>query len=208
MYLPEAFAEADLTRLETLVRSYSFGTLVSMHGGRPFATHLPMLLDGGLERHGKLLGHLARANPQWESLADGQCVLAIFEGPHTYVSPSWYSTPGVPTWNYAVVHVYGTARLIEAPEALGELVTRLTAVYEGDSGAAWTPDLSGQMERRLLRAIVGFEIDIQEVQGKRKLNQNRPIADQRGVIERLRQGGSANGLAVAELMEENLRAKR
>ncbi len=204
MYLPEAFRENDSTRLEALVRCHSFGTLVSMHEGHPFASHLPLLLDTGLERHGKLLGHMARSNPQWESLADGQRVLVIFQGPHTYVSPSWYGAPGVPTWNYAVIHVYGTARLIEEPVALGEVLTRLTAVYEGDSATAWTPDLSGEMVQRMLRGIVGFAIDIQDVQGKLKLSQNRSVEDQRRVIERLRQGGSAEGIAVAALMAENL----
>ncbi len=206
MYLPEHFTERDSARIEALVRRHSFGTLVSVHRGQPFASHLPLLLDTGVEPHGKLLGHMARSNPQWQSLADGQRVLAIFQGPHAYVSPSWYRTPGVPTWNYAVVHVYGTARLIEGPEALGELVTRLTAVYEGDSATPWTPDLSGEMQKRMLRMIVGFEIDILEVQGKFKLNQNRSTEDQRRVIERLRQGGPA-AAAVAELMSENLQAK-
>jgi transcriptional regulator len=207
MYLPEAFREEDSTRLEALVRRHSFGTLVSVQGGQPFASHLPLLLDTGLQRHGKLLGHMARSNPQWQSLAQGQRVLAIFQGPHAYVSPSWYRTPGVPTWNYAVVHVYGTARLIENPEALVELVTRLTAISEGDSAAAWTPDLSSEMQQRMLRMIVGFEVDIQEVQGKFKLNQNRSTEDQRRVIQRLRQRGSAGGIAVADLMADNLEPK-
>ncbi len=208
MYMPEAFTERDLARLEALVRRHSFGTLVSVHGGQPYASHLPLLLDGGLGRGGKLLGHMARANPQWESLADGQKVLAIFAGPHAYVSPSWYSTPGVPTWNYAVVHVYGAARLIEAPEALGELVTRLTAIYEAGSATPWRPDLSGEMPQRLLRMVVGFAIDIQEVQGKLKLSQNRSVEDQRRVMTHLRQMGSPEALGVAELMEENMKRKK
>src|SRR5262245_58623650 len=113
MYITAAFAESDLTRLHDFIGQNSFGLLVSQVDGLPFATHLPFLLERTTGEHGTLVGHMARANPQWRE-ASGQTVLTIFSGPHVYVSPTWYEDEQVvPTWNYAAVHVYGRARVIE-----------------------------------------------------------------------------------------------
>jgi transcriptional regulator len=104
MYIPTQFKEENFERLVTLIEDYSFGTLVSTHEGLPFVSHLPFLFEKDAATPGKLIGHMARANPQWQHLAQGQTVLAVFQGPHAYVSPTWYAAQGVPTWNYAVVH--------------------------------------------------------------------------------------------------------
>src|SRR5437868_7041638 len=105
MYIPAHFREDDPERLHSLIQEYSFGMLVTCEVGRPFASHLPFLLDTGRGPQGTLRAHLARANPQWQSFASGQEALVIFQGPHAYLSPSWYEThPSVPTWNYAAVH--------------------------------------------------------------------------------------------------------
>src|SRR5437870_7511814 len=98
MYIPEHFREDDPQRLEAFLRDYSFGALVTVVDGKPFASHLPFMFDAARGEKGMLTGHMARANPQWGHLAGASTVLAIFEGPHTYVSPAWYAHYGVPTW--------------------------------------------------------------------------------------------------------------
>ncbi len=186
MYCPEAFAVSDPEQLQRFIAQYSFATLVSTVDGHPFATHLPLLLDPGMSTHGTLLGHMARANPQWQAFESGQEVLAIFQGPHAYISPSWYeTTPAVPTWNYATVHVYGVPRIIEDSQRLATLVDRLTAVYESGMPQPWPGDIPMDFKQKLLKAIVGFVIDITRIEGKFKLGQNRPLVDQQAVARRL-----------------------
>jgi len=110
MYIPEPFKAANSERLAALIRDNSFGMLVTAPDGIPFVSHLPFLLDSSSGKYGKLLGHMARANPQWRHFASCDEVLAVFQGPHAYISPSWYLSPNVPTWNYAVAHVRGKDR--------------------------------------------------------------------------------------------------
>src|SRR5687767_4420480 len=111
MYIPRAFQETRAEAIHDLIRAHSFGLLVSRQGETMEASHLPFLLDDGRGLHGTLVGHMARANPQWQALQEGAEALVIFSGPHAYISPSWYEIhPSVPTWNYATVHAYGTPR--------------------------------------------------------------------------------------------------
>ncbi len=208
MYIPEHFKEDHPERIEALIREHSFGLLVSVQEGLPCASHLPFLYDRSAGGHGKLIGHMARSNPQWESLAQGQPVLAIFQGPHAYISPAWYGTPGVPTWNYAVAHLYGLAHLIQDQRALEGIVQQLTAVHESTYREPWVPHLLGERGSRLLEMIIGFEIEVTEIQGKFKLSQNRPLDDQRRVIEQLERSGSDLESAVARLMAANLDGRR
>jgi transcriptional regulator len=198
MYIPEAFQETRKERLSALIEQYSFGTLVSNHEGRPYASHLPFLYDA---KAGLLLAHIARANPQWRSLTDGQQALAIFQGPHAYVSPAWHRSSGVPTWNYAVVHVYGMARLIEEQNRLAALVQRLTAVHEAGQAEPRTVDFPEDRMKLLLGMIVGIEIEISQIQGKFKLSQNRPVEDRAEVVRQLREGSACCGVSLADLME-------
>ncbi|MBI2783240.1 MAG: FMN-binding negative transcriptional regulator [Gammaproteobacteria bacterium] len=202
MYLPKHFKETNPEHIAALVQSYPFGALVTAPDGMPFVSHLPLLFDSTAGAHGKLLGHMARANPQWQHLAASGKALAVFQGPHAYVSPSWYASPGVPTWNYAVVHLYGKARLIEDEAKLEGLITRLTHIYESPVPSPWKPDFSGERHAKLLGMIVGFEIEITDVQGKFKLSQNRPAEDQRRVIEALSQSSDPLATSVAKLMTE------
>jgi transcriptional regulator len=204
VYVPEHFKEEDAERLEALIRAYNFGVLVSVHEGQPIASHLPFLYDRRAGNHGRLIGHMARGNPQWKSLADGQTVLAVFQGPHAYISPAWYESPGVPTWNYAVAHLYGKAALVEEPHALERIVRRLTAFHEPGDPEAGAPEVSPEVWTRLLGMIVGIEIEVMEIQGKFKLNQNRSREDQRLVAEALARGGSESATALAGLMGANL----
>jgi transcriptional regulator len=194
VYIPEAFRESDPATLHSFVRDNSFGTLVSNTPEGPFATHLPFLLDAG---RNVLVGHMARANPHWQSL-EGQVGLAIFQGPHAYVSPRWYTTPvAVPTWNYAVVHARGRVSLIQEGERLLEILAETVRRYD----PTW-PMPEGEYVPKLAKGVVGFEIAIERLEGKMKLSQNRGREDREGAIAGLR-GEGQEGLA--EMMERALR---
>jgi transcriptional regulator len=203
MYVPTAFNQSDLPTIHAFIEQHSFAVLCSTgEDGSPFASHLPLLLDRQPSPHGALVGHLARANPQWRH-ADGRSVLAVFSGPHAYISPSWYEAREVvPTWNYVAVHVTGTLRAIHAPKALLEIVQRFIAFYEAPRPRPWELDTSGELLDRLLRAIVGFRIEISGIEGKWKLSQNKPIEARQKVCRALRQQGGEDAEALARLMEQ------
>lgn len=206
MYIPEHFEETNFERISLLIEGNSFGMLVTVTDGLPFVSHLPFIFDRSVDSKGKLLCHMARANPQWQSFATDREVLAVFQGPHAYVSPSWYSTPGVPTWNYAVVHVRGKPRLIDGESELEALVERLSQVFESQLSRPWRPNFAGERRAQLLSMIVGFEIEVTDIQAKFKLSQNRSPEDQENVIERLAQSTNQTEIALAKLMSENLQA--
>ena len=207
MYIPEHFKETNPERIAALIEGHLFGMLVTAPEGVPFVSHLPFLFERSAGSQGKLLGHMARANPQWQHFAAGSEVLAVFQGPHAYVSPSWYSSPGVPTWNYAVVHLCGKPRLIEGESELEALVEQLTHVHESHMPSPWKPNLTGERRSKLLNMIVGFEIEITDIQGKFKLSQNRPLEDQQRVVEELSQSNNQTDTAVAKLMSGVIHAK-
>jgi transcriptional regulator len=207
MYIPAAFAESDLSRLHDFIEQHSFGLLVSQVDGLPFATHLPFLLERTTGRHGTLVGHVARANPQWRE-AGGQTVLAIFSGPHAYISPTWYEAEQVvPTWNYTAVHAYGQVRIIEDEGALLEIVRSFVQVYEQSMPRPWSLDGSRTFVERQLAQIVGFRMEIEKIEGKWKLNQNHPAERRRKVVRALRQRGDENAQAVADWMQAMLPAE-
>ena len=193
MYIPKHFLETDQDKIAAFIDEHAFGTLITVADARPFATHIPFMY----ERDADLLScHVARANPQWRHLASGADVLVMFQGPHAYISPTWYVTPGVPTWDYAAVHVYGSARAIDDVSAAKRHVERLAARYERGNQPPWAPEF----DERKLRGIVGIEIRIKEIQGKFKVSQNRPAEDRARVAAELRASGSENALAVARLI--------
>ena len=200
-YVPGHFRVEDAATLERFVAENGFATLVSTGPEGLWTSHVPLLVGRGSDGRLRLEGHMARANAHWESLESAAEVLAIFGGPHAYVSPSWYAHhPSVPTWNYAVVHARGKARIVE-PEALPALLARLTRKYEEARPAPWRmEDLPAEFTPKLLAAIVGFEIAVERLEGKFKLSQNRRPADLEGVIAALE--GEGQG-ALAALMREH-----
>jgi transcriptional regulator len=203
MYIPAHFAVTDSGKLAATMSRNSFAMLITQHEGAPFATHLPLLFTPDDKGRGTLSGHMARANPQWQDLARGDEALAVFTGPHGYISPSWYSQhPSVPTWNYVAVHAYGRARLYEDPQWLGALVRRLTAVYESGQPSPWQPDLPPDYERHMVAAIVGFEIAVTRLEGKYKLSQNRSSEDRQGVHFALTSSDSPDDQRLADCMAE------
>lgn len=202
MYSLPAFQEPDLATVHDAIERYSFGQLVSQVDGQLFATHLPFLLERTSGKCGTLIGHTARANPQCVAAGD-QLVLAIFSGPHVYVSPTWYQSENVvPTWNYIAVHVYGKIQLVEDQAQLLEIVTKTTAAYERSMPSPWTFDGTTTFIDRLLAQIIGFRIEIDRIEGKWKLNQNHPPERQQRVVAALEQRPDDNSQAVAAAMRK------
>jgi len=182
MYTPQHFDVTDKAELFSFIEANGFGQLVSTVAGRIVSTNIPFLLSADRTH---LLAHVARQNPQHGEIED-QEVLVSLQGPHDYVSPSWYSSPGVPTWNYQAVHIYGECKVFTDTERLQVLVENLTAQYEKTMTVPWQPAYNPSM----LGAIVGLEISIRELQGKFKLSQNRSLADQQAVAQQLEQRGA------------------
>ena len=203
MYVPAAFAETDQAKLHGFMRRHSFAVLASDGGDGLVASHLPLLFEAHAGPHGHLLGHMAKANPQWRDVR-GE-VMAVFSGPHAYVSPSWYEEDGtVPTWNYAAVHAHGTFHLVEDHEGLLDIFRRSVQTYEGPRPEPWAFDESAPHVEGLLNAIVGFRIEITRFEGKWKLSQNQPEGRRRKVIDGLRRRTDGDSQEVAALMSTGL----
>jgi transcriptional regulator len=204
VYIPSAFAESDPNRLHGFIEHNSFGLLVSEMDSLPFVSHLPFLLERQTGPHGTLIGHLARANPQWRE-ADGQNVLAIFPGAHAYISPTWYEAEQVvPTWNYVAVHAYGRFRIIDNEPSLLEIVQRSVRFYEQAMPQPWSFDPTTTFVKRMLAQIVGFRIEIEKIEGKWKLNQNHPVERRKKVIAALHKRGDENSESIAAMMRQTL----
>ncbi|MFP2929309.1 FMN-binding negative transcriptional regulator [Pyxidicoccus sp. 3LG] len=203
MYIPRHFQEQDPERLVALMRQHGFATLVTVgEDGAPFATHLPFLVERDAAGTVRLRAHLARPNPQWHAFAAERDVLVIFQGPHAYVSPTWY-TPGqpqVPTWNYAAVHAYGRAHVLESPDEVLRLLSDSAATYEAGNPQPWRPDSVAGYVRRLMAGIVAFEVRVSRLEGKLKLSQNKDEEDRRGVIAGLERSAFPGDRDVAALM--------
>src|ERR1041384_1300314 len=191
MYLPEKFRLDDPAVLLAHARAHPFATVISHGEGGIAVSHLPLLVEAG-----RLRGHLARLNPQFAQFEAGAEMVAVFHGPHAYVSPSVYAEqPAVPTWNYVVVHATGRGRLTGERE-LRRTLDEQVALFDS---TGWRFDPPEEYGRRMLAQIAGFEIAVDRLEGKWKLSQNRPAEDQQRVAAWLEQGDDA-GRAVAALM--------
>jgi transcriptional regulator len=215
VYVPRHFAVADLARAADFVDAAQSATLVTFDGTRPVATLLPVIWDRPAQlaegNYGRLLGHIAIANTQWQTAATGAEALAIVTGPQAYISPSWYESKTrhgrvVPTWNYEVVHLTGEVAFHRDAEWLRELVTRLTQRHESGRDHPWAvSDAPPEYVNGQLRAIVGVELAIRSVEAKQKLSQNRSEQDRAGVVAGLRAEASGPGPSViADLMAAQL----
>jgi transcriptional regulator len=201
MYIPPAFRVEDARKLAAFIQRRSFATLITHDGTAPFASHLPMLFRPDAGSQGTLVSHMARANPQWRHFAPGSEALVIFHGPHSYISPSWYSSaPAVPTWNYAAVHAYGIPAVFTGHERVVSLLRQTVSTYEAAFERPWPGDLPEDFRDNLIQAIVAFEIPLTRIEGKFKLGQNRPAADIQGVFDALSRSGDADSRALARLM--------
>jgi transcriptional regulator len=211
MYNPSSFAEDDLPTLHAFVEAHPLAALVTAVGGAPglFGTHLPLLLDRGAGQFGRLVGHIARANPHARQLATGSSeTLVIFTGPDAYITPSWYATKAetgrvVPTWNYVAVHAYGRATLRSDVEFLRPHLEALTRQHEPSRAGTWqVSDAPDDYIAQQMRAIVGVEITIERLEGKWKMSQNRSGADIDGVVNGLSASTTPEDITVAGLVAE------
>jgi transcriptional regulator len=207
MYQPPHFREERLDVQHALIRAHPLGLLINSSEDGPNANAIPFLLDTHASPQGTLHAHLARANPQWRQLAGDGRVLIVFQGPQSYVTPSWYATKQetgkvVPTWNYAIVQVRGTARVIEDREWLRQHVSELTVSNEAPRAMPWAVDDAPETYiDAQLKGIVGIEIEIAAIEGKWKVSQNRPESDRTGVADGLAaERDTAGAHAMAELV--------
>jgi len=207
MYVPRHYAVTDRQQLHDFIKGNGFGIMFSGNGPEPVASHLPFILDESAGEQGTLLSHMAGANRQWRH-ADGQQVLTVFQGPHTYVSPTWYQDPEtVPTWNYVAVHVYGILKVVQDQERIQNILARITDYYEASLPQPWQAEFTSEYAQQMVKRIVAFEIEIDKMQGKWKLNQNHPEERRRRVVDVLKTMPGDNSRGIATLMEPGLEPK-
>lgn len=210
MYVPKQYEETRIEVLHALMRAHPLAALVS-HGPCGLSVdHLPWVLDTDRGAQGTLRGHVARANPVWHALSSPSECVAVFQGPQAYVSPSWYPSKHrdgrvVPTWNYAVVHAYGTPRIVEDHRWLRDLVGELTDTQEAFQARPWqVGDAPSDFTARMLEAIVGLEIPIERIEGKWKVSQNKARADRHGVAAGLEGRRDEHSSAMAAMVRERI----
>lgn len=205
MYIPKHFLNEDVAFAGNLIAENAFGLLMSPVGSRagaPELSHIPMIIvDDGTE-NGCILGHVAKANPHWHSFDGKSPALAVFSGPHAYISPNWYANEAlVPTWNYAAVHVHGMPQAISDDVRVEEILRLLVATFEDDQTGNWSVDIlpEGHLGRQL-KGIVAFEMPITRYEVKVKMSQNRGVDDIAGAISALKKSDRQNDQSTAEMM--------
>ena len=201
VYIPRHFAVSDRATIARLVHDYPFATLVTPDVAEPIITHLPLIHVADCEPHGTLFGHVARAN-QHATVAPGVDSVAIFHGPHAYVTPSWYTDPGgaVPTWNYAIAHMHGSIEFARDAAETRIVLDLLVKRFEGSRAAPWQLGLDPGRLDAMVGAIVGFRIKVKRIDAKLKLSQNRIPEDRARVADGLDAEGHAEAAATAAWM--------
>lgn len=206
MYVPAHFAANDLEKIAAFVQHVGAADLVTFDGTRPVSTLLPVIWDRDAAGHGRLMGHIALSNPQWQTAVTEVPALAIVHGPQAYISPSWYQSTAehgrtVPTWNYTTVHFTGPVAFHREEDWVRDVVTMLTERHEaGRAVRWWVSDAPQKFIAGQLRAIVGVELQVEQIEAKDKLSQNRPPRDRAGVIAALQAEPAAGAHAIAEMM--------
>lgn len=199
MYIPASNRISDPVKINEFIHANGFATIVTYGKTGPWASHLPFIFDEA-PNGGRLRSHIARANEQWQHFESNPEVLCIFLGPHAYISPSWYSAKiAVPTWNYASVHIHGKAR-VEDDTFLRKTIEDTTNKYESQMPVPWKMPIPEDYIVSMMKAIVGFSIQITRVEAKFKLGQNRSMDDQIGVLAGLEQSGGLEGLSLANFI--------
>ena len=201
MYIPKYFEIKDQDVIENFIEKYSFATLFSQHNGEPCATHLPLILKKDEQA---LYGHFARPNEQWKD-ADNQQVLVVFQGPHCYISPSWYeTTKAVPTWNYVSIHLYGKMEMIEDEKIIFDSLNDMVNKYESTDSPYNLNNVESRYIEGMSKGIVAFKIKITKIEAKAKLSQNHPVERQELIISQLESTSNQDNIQVAALMRKNL----
>lgn len=201
MYIPKHFKIDDEDQIYEFIEKYSFATLYSTHMGEPYATQLPLILK---KDENALYGHFARPNGQWKDIGN-QTVLVVFQGPHCYISPSWYEIKdAVPTWNYVSIHLYGKVDIIEDEKVIFDSLNEMVNKYEKPDSPYNLKNVESRYVEGMSKGIVAFKITINKIEAKAKLSQNHPVERQELIIEHLERSSDQNDLQVAYLMKENL----
>lgn len=202
MYIPKFFSVSNTEEIWDFVQENSFATIVTTEQGKPIATHLPVQLIKEGDTY-LLTGHMAIENPQWRTFEACEDVLVMFQGPHAYISSSWYEKENVPTWNYQAVHMYGPARILDGEELERDL-TMLLQKYEmhRNKPVLWEK-LSPQLLNNQVKGIIGFKITVKDIQAAYKLSQNRTDEDYQNIIENLYRENDHNAEQMAQVMEKS-----
>ncbi|MNX50916.1 Protease synthase and sporulation protein PAI 2 [compost metagenome] len=199
MYTPNIYKNENQEEIELFLRENSFGILINQTHGKLCATHIPLELDSNKEGKQILHGHLSKENPQWKGFAENDEILAVFSGPHSYISSSWYDHENVPTWNYIAVHVYGKIKILEG-EAVIESLKKLTDKYEAQSENPVRVENLSKKTMLQTRGIIAFEIEITEIQATKKMSQNRDDKNYKNIITQLEKTENTQAVAVAKEM--------
>ncbi len=200
MYIPQHYKNEDLSEVKDFIAAHSFGILVNDLEGKPWATHTPLELTTDSGGRDILIGHIAKANPQWRAFSDNPTVLCIFNGPHSYVSSSWYKEEEVPTWNYIAVHVYGSVEIMSEEEVLAWL-SSLVDHLEGEEKDPVSLHRMSDATLRQVRGVVGFRIRIEEIQAAYKLSQGRE-EDHARIISELASKENQGSREISQIMKE------
>lgn len=201
MYIPELYKNENQEEINAFLQKNSFGILINRTKGKLWATHIPLELDKNENGKSILFGHISKENPQWESFESDTNVLAIFSGPHSYISSSWYEKENVPTWNYIAVHVYGKIKIIEGAAVVASL-KKLTDKYEQNSENPVRIEELSSKTMRQTSGIVAFEIEIESIEGVKKMSQNRNEKDYHNIISELEKAKETAAIEVANVMKK------
>jgi transcriptional regulator len=201
MFIPDSYKNENQEEIKKFLQENSFGILINQTDEKLCATHIPLELDTNKDGNEILFGHISKENPQWKGFTDNDQILAVFSGPHSYISSSWYDHENVPTWNYIAIHVYGKIKIIEG-DAVVESLKKLVDKYEQNSkNPVRVADLSKKTMMQT-RGIVAFEIEITEIQATRKLSQNRDEKNYQNIISELEKTEDIQAIAVANEMKK------
>lgn len=199
MYTPDIYKNENQEEIELFLKENSFGILINQTNRKLCATHIPLELDSNKDGKQILHGHLSKENPQWKGFAENDQILAVFSGPHSYISSSWYDHENVPTWNYIAVHVYGKIKILEG-EAVFESLKKMTDKYEAQSENPVRVENLSKKTMMQTRGIVAFEIEITEIQATKKMSQNRDDKNYKNIITQLEKTENTQAVAVAKEM--------
>lgn len=203
MYIPSIYKNEDIDSVRTFIGENGFALLINQVDGRPWATHLPLVLSTNSDGKDILFGHMAKANEQWRHFDAKEEVLAVFTGAHSYISPSWYDHANVPTWNYLSVHIYGRVRLLDdetVKQQLGQLIDKYEAPMKHPIRMESIPKT---MLEEDFQGLIGFEIEITQIEAAKKLSQNRDAKNIDRIVEGLEAMDDAQSVQVAKAMKEN-----
>ncbi len=200
MYIPQHYRNEDLDEIKEFLVNNSFGILINTVDNKPWATHIPLELDKAPYGKDILVGHIAKANPQWKHFSEDQEVLCIFNGPHSYISSSWYKKEEVPTWNYIAVHIYGKLKILTEEETMASMHKLVEKYERGSKHPISLKNMSAKTLRQV-KGVVGFQIEIRDIQATYKLSQTR-TEDHAKIISELQEQDNPDSAAIAKEMQE------